>query len=219
MYGLWILATAFALLTAGAVVLATRFNKKQKEGLLTDSKTIKGFAWQTATAGMLAAVFGLSFVITGLFAVVKPIQADKQYREFEAKRAVVSQLVTSGIESEYAIAQSMVSANDWYAHAKADKEKFGIFSMYYKLDFDWIMPVSKGDSVTSDEGFVYFAYISSIDDEIDNDYIRAYQFDTLSEATEWIASISPYYVNGVWWRIYKGQRTLSGTISSDNEAY
>ena len=155
MYGLWILATAFALLTAGAVVLTTRFNKKQKEGLLTDSKTIKGFAWQTATAGALAAVFGLSFVITGLFAVVKPIQADKQYREFEAKRAVVSQLVASGIESEYAIAQSMVSANDWYAQAKADKEKFGIFSMYYKLDFDWIMPVSKDNLEPIEKGTVY----------------------------------------------------------------
>lgn len=63
--------------------------------------------------------------------------------EFEHQKEMIEQTVENGTDLEnIAITQTIIEYNQWLAEAKASKEIYGIFSLYYGTDVDNMQPIT-----------------------------------------------------------------------------
>ena len=133
MYGLWIIAIGCAVaLVAGIVLYCVA-----RHNCWSDDAELAGI--------VVTFLASIAFSIFFILAIVMPVMADVEFKEFENTREIVSRTVENGADYEnFAIRQTIIEANDWYITAETSKEKFGNWSKYCKIDFDNVEPITIG---------------------------------------------------------------------------
>lgn len=131
MYGLWIFVIIGGILVIYGIIAIIALNINTRDCVVLN------------VSGALAIIVGviIAFAFT-ISAILLPLKAEKQLIAFENTREVVQQAYINGTDLDnVSITNSIIEANQWLAEAKAEKETYGIFSMYYYIDLDDIEPI------------------------------------------------------------------------------
>ena len=131
MSGWWILAiVSAALLIIGIVVL-----------VLWGTNCIYAEFW-FYFGTIIAVICGVCTFIFGLIAITNPLGAKREYEIFIEQRAIIEEVIEDTDSLANAgVNNVIIETNKWLAEAKASKKTYGIFSKYYSLSIEDIVPI------------------------------------------------------------------------------
>ena len=133
MYGLWWIF--IGIISCGALVLIIN--------IIVDTVEY-GFDpvdWDWGwTSFIVSAIVDLGIVLP--LCILLPIQAHKEVIKYTYDYEMVQEVVLNGKDLEnIKITETILNYNNWLSEAKADKETWDSWSVYYKEDLDSLKPI------------------------------------------------------------------------------
>lgn len=130
MYGLWWIVIGSAILMIIGIIL-----------WILNNDCVWEFLFGLGVC--LTVIFALVIIVLVLFAIFIPITAQQQYQEYIIQKEYVQEAYENGTEYDnIAITQTIIEMNTWLAQAKASKQTYGNWSMYYNVDIENLAPIS-----------------------------------------------------------------------------
>lgn len=128
MYNLWyIVFTSIPILIIGILFLVIGCKNVLSRSGFTAS----------LVGGFLTTIATVAIVLAGLLAIALPMIAREEYSTFINTKEMVEFIYEEDNALENAgLTSKIIELNNWLASAKASKEIYGDWSMYYFLDLD-----------------------------------------------------------------------------------
>ena len=166
MYGIYIIATAFAVgaIICGSIALILwallkKYDKELDSVIKIylrsfDAKSAKDrekCAKKTANTSDSATAFLVSFLVCIFIALIFAVSgaialkgAEREYEQFLATQDVFEQVYDAENELEnIKLTETIIEMNHWLVEAKAGKKTYGYFSRYYFLNVEDLEPIGK----------------------------------------------------------------------------
>ena len=140
MFALWYLVFVFVALAAVAVVGLCVFKNlrdKNFKSRYNQSRKYEVFDILTDICVGLIILNAILVIAVTIAAICVPISAKNEVRQYQYQYEMCESLIADGnLEQNVLIGSVAKDANIWLANARADKARWGNWSMYYDCDLD-----------------------------------------------------------------------------------
>ena len=140
MFSLWYLVFGFVALTAASIVGLCVFKNLRDESFTSgykQSRKYEVFDNVTDVCVGLTILNAILVVALTIVAICVPISAKNEMRQYQYQYEMCESLIEDGsLEQNVLIGSVAKDANIWLANARADKARWGNWSMYYDCDLD-----------------------------------------------------------------------------------